>query len=371
MTMARWRLITGVAGVATGVIAAGAGVVLAAEKIAVGRQRMRPDSEAGEPLGELRGRPLTVLAGDGAALHAEIDGPDDAPVTVIFCHGYALNQDIWHYQRRDLADLGRLVFWDQRGHGRSGRAGHGTGSSAGPVSIGLLGEDLYAVLRATSPGPGPVVLVGHSMGGMTIMALAADHPELFGTKVIGTVLISTAATAVDPAGWLPAPVRLAARQAAVPVLRGVARGRRAAMVERLRSSAGDLAFISTRQLAFGDRGVSPAVVDFLEHMIRSTRIGVVAEFYVALLAHDKQEALATVGRVPSVVITGDRDRLIGAHGERLASGIPGARLIMLPETGHVPMLERPGAVTEAIAALVAEARRAGPGQPAPRHGARG
>ncbi|HEX6855918.1 MAG TPA: alpha/beta hydrolase [Streptosporangiaceae bacterium] len=369
--MARWRLIAEVAGVATGVIAAGAGVVLAAEKIAVGRQRMRPDPEAAEPLGELRGRPLTVLAGDGAALHAEIDGPDDAPVTVIFCHGYALNQDIWHYQRRDLADLGRLVFWDQRGHGRSGRAGHGTGGSPGPVSIGQLGEDLYAVLRATTPGPAPVVLVGHSMGGMTIMALAADHPELFGTKVIGTVLISTAATAVDPAGWLPAPVRLAARQAAVPVLRGVARGRPAAMVERLRSSAGDLAFLSTRQLAFSDPGISPAVVDFLEQMIRATRIGVVADFYLALLAHDQQEALATVGRVPSAVITGDRDRLIGSLGESLASGIPGARLILLPETGHVPMLERPGAVTEAIAALVAEARQAGPGQPAPRHGARG
>jgi len=373
--MARWRLITGVAGVATGVIAAGAGVVLAAEKIAVGRQRMRPDPEAGEPLGELRGQPLTVLAADGAALHAEIDGPDDAPVTVIFCHGYALNQDIWHYQRRDLADLGRLVFWDQRGHGRSGRTGHSAGGGAGasprPVSIGLLGEDLYAVLRATSPGPSPVVLVGHSMGGMTIMALAADHPELFGTKVIGTVLISTVATAVDPAAWLPAPVRLAARQAAVPVLRGVARGRPAALVERLRSSGGDLAFISTRHIAFSDRGISPAVVDFLEHMIRSTKIGVVSDFYLALLAHDKQEALATVGRVPSAVIVGDQDRLIGSQGENLARGIPGARLILLPETGHVPMLERPAAVTEAIAALVAEARRAGPGQPAPRHGARG
>jgi len=78
----------------------------------------------------------------------------------------------------------------------------------------------------------------------------------------------------------------------------------------------------------------------------------------------------TPGRVPSVVISGDRDRLIGSHAERLASGIPGARLIMLSETGHVPMLERPGTVTEAIAALVAEARRSGPGQPAPRHGAR-
>ena len=255
--MARWRLITGIAGVATGVIAAGAGVGLAAEKIAVGRQRMRPDPEAGEPLGELRGRPLTVLAGDGAALHAEIDGPDDAPVTVIFCHGYALNQDIWHYQRRDLADLGQArVLGPARarpvGPGRDQRR-----TSAGPVSIGQLGEDLYAVLRATSPGRAPVVLVGHSMGGMTIMALAADHPELFGTKVIGTVLISTAATAVDPTGWLPAPVRLAARQAAVPVLRGVARGRPAAMVERLRSSAGDLAFISTRQLRVQRPGDQP------------------------------------------------------------------------------------------------------------------
>jgi len=98
---------------------------------------------------------------------------------------------------------------------------------------------------------------------------------------------------------------------------------------------------------------------------------VVSDFYLALLAHDKQESLATVGRVPSAVIVGDQDRLIGSQGESLAHGIPGARLILLPETGHVPMLERPAAVTEAIAALVAEARRAGPGQPAPRHGARG
>jgi pimeloyl-ACP methyl ester carboxylesterase len=271
--------------------------------------------------------------------------------------------------------VGRLVFWDQRGHGRSGRSGPGTATGIGgtpaPVTIDQLGADLYAVLRATSPGPAPVVLVGHSMGGMTIMALAAEHPELFGTKVIGTVLISTAATAVDPAAWLPAPVRLTARTAAAPVLRGVARGRPAAVVERIRSSAADLAFLGTRHIAFGGRGISPAVVGFLEHMIRSTPIGVVADFYLALLAHNKQEALTTISRVPCAVITGDRDRLIGTLGEQLAGGIDGARLILLPETGHVPMLERPEAVSEAIEALVAEALRAGPGRPAPRHGARG
>jgi pimeloyl-ACP methyl ester carboxylesterase len=346
--MARWRRITGVAGVATGLVAAGAGAVLAAEKIAVGRHRLRPDPEAGEPLGTLRGRGLTVLASDGAALHAEIDGPDDAPVTIIFCHGYTLSQDIWHYQRRDLAELGRLVFWDHRGHGRSGRGGQQ------PVSIDQLGADLYAVLRAVSPGPSPVVLVGHSMGGMTIQALADQHPDLFGSKVIGAVLISTAATGIDPATWLPAPVRLAMRQVAAPVLRGAGRGRPAALIERARASAGDLAFLGTRYVAFGDRGVSPAVVDFLEQTIRATAVGVVADFYLALLAHDKLSALPTVGRVPTVVITGDKDRLIGSLAERLAAGVPGARLIVLPGTGHVPILERPAAVNAVITDLVRE-----------------
>ena len=141
--MANWRRITGMAGLAIGAaVAAGAGAILAAERIAIGRARLQPDPEADEPLGQLRGQALTVLADDGVPLHAEIDGPDDAPVTIIFCHGYGLSQDVWHYQRRDLAPAGRLVFWDQRGHGRSGL------STSDHARIGQLGADLYAVLMA-------------------------------------------------------------------------------------------------------------------------------------------------------------------------------------------------------------------------------
>src|SRR5579875_974339 len=121
--MARWLRVTGVAGLAAGAAAAATGAVLAAEKAAVGRTRLRPDPEAAEPFGQLRGRPLTVLADDGVSLHAEISGPDDAPVTIIFSHGYTLNQDAWHYQRRDLAARSRLVFWDQRAGGHAGGAG--------------------------------------------------------------------------------------------------------------------------------------------------------------------------------------------------------------------------------------------------------
>jgi pimeloyl-ACP methyl ester carboxylesterase len=347
--MPNWRRITGIAGLAAGAtVAAGAGAVIAAERVAVGRLRLRHDPEADEPFGQLRGRALTVLADDGVPLHAEINGPDDAPVTIVFCHGYALNQNVWHYQRRDLAGAARLVFWDQRGHGQSGQC------SQERCTIPQLGKDLHAVLLAAAPGDAPVVLVGHSMGGMTIMALARQHPELLGTKVIGAVLISTVAGGVDPTIWIPMLLRPIARQAAAPVLRGVSTGMRAALVERGRQAGGDLAFLAARYVAFGDPSVSPAVVDFLERMIRATPVGVVAAFYLALLRHDERAALGALGRVPVTVIAAERDRLVSLPAsEELAEQIPGAEFVRVPGTGHAVILERPLLVNHVISELVA------------------
>jgi pimeloyl-ACP methyl ester carboxylesterase len=349
--MARWRRLTSVAGIATGVVAAGIGGVLAAEKIAVGRIRLGPDPAAGQPFGQLLGTPVEVRAGDGVLLRAEITGPADAPVTVVFCHGYCLSADVWHYQWLSLRDDTRLVRWDQRGHGRSGLG------EPGRVSIDQLGADLAAVLAATVPGDQRVVLVGHSMGGMTIMALADQHPELFGGKVAGVVLISTASHEVDATSWLPGPIRPAARLAGPTLVRGTASARRAALAERIRAAGGDLAFLTTRFMAFGDADVSPTVVDFLERVIRATPIEVVAGFYVARLEHDKRGALATLGRVPVVVITGAQDRLISpARAAALAMAIPGARLVQVPRAGHAIILEQPDVVTQEIAGLVKEVR---------------
>src|SRR5215510_12336350 len=314
--MANWRRITGAAGLVVGATAAGAGAVVAAERIAANRLRGRP-APAGERFGSLRGLELTVLADDGVPLHVEINGPDTAPMTIIFCHGYTVNQDCWHFQRRDLSDH-RLVFWDQRDHGRSGRSAEGSGS------IGQLGTDLRAVIDAAAPGPGPVVLVGHSMGGMTIMALADQYPGLFGTKVVGAVLISTAA-----------------------------RG--------LRVSA-DLAFLTTRLIGFGGDEVSPDTVAFLEQMIRDTPIEVVARFCQALLACDMRSSLPSLGTVPVTVVVGEKDRLIAARlGIELAAEIPGARPAWIPGAGHAIILERPDEVSRAINELLA--RVAGGGLP--------
>ena len=361
--MATWRRITGAAGLAAGAVAAGAGALVAAERIAIGRVQVLRRTAPPENLGELRGRPLDragrrrrpAACGDRRAGPARGGGPaprpppPPEPLTLIFCHGYTLNQDCWHFQRAAFRGH-RMVFWDQRDHGRSGRSPGGS-----TASIDQLGEDLARVLAAAAPGDGPVVLIGHSMGGMTIMALARRHPGLFGTKVVGVALISTTASGLDAGSpWMPGLARPVLRRALPVVLRGAATGYRAMLVEHGRRMASDVSFLSTRFIGFGDPGVNPVLVDFLEQMIRSTPIEVVAAFGEALYAVDLRDALETVGRVPVVVLTGDKDRLISPSlGLDLASGIAGAELVWVAGAGHAVILESPEVVNDAIAGLIA------------------
>ena len=110
---------------------------------------------------------------------------------MVFCHGYCLSQDSWHFQRGALRGTVRTVYWDQRSHGRSAR-GHAQMDGTEPVTIDLLGRDLKAVLDAAVP-EGPIVLVGHSMGGMTVMALADQFPRFVTERVVGVALIGTSA----------------------------------------------------------------------------------------------------------------------------------------------------------------------------------
>jgi pimeloyl-ACP methyl ester carboxylesterase len=343
----RWRRLTSVTGLAAGAVAASTGALVMAEKIVVGRIRLRPDPAVGEPFGAKQGEEMTVRADDGLPLHVQLCGPPDAPVTMIFVHGYALNADVWYYQRAGFCGSVRCVFWDQRSHGRSGR------SDPELVSIDQLGADLHEVLMATAPGDTPVVLVGHSMGGMTVMALADQHPELFGSKVIGAVLISTAATTVDPVTWLPAPLRPAVRLAVPSMMTGASKGRIAGVVERGRRTASDLAFLGTRHLAFGDPKVSPTLVDFLERIIRATPIDVIADFYVALVGHEKRHALKVLSGIPVLVLTGDKDRLVDpANSQEIAAALRDSELVKIGGAGHVVILERPEEVNEAISAFV-------------------
>ncbi|WP_242454645.1 alpha/beta fold hydrolase [Bailinhaonella thermotolerans] len=319
----------------------------------MGRIRLRPDLEANEPFGELRGRAQTVTTSDGVGLHVEVDGPEDAPVTVVFCHGYTLNLDSWHYQRRELRKEHRLVFWDQRCHGHSDRC------SREDCTVDRLGDDLYEVIQAVAPGP--VVLVGHSMGGMTIMALADRHPEVFEERVRGVALIATSAGKLaEITLGLPAMFAKLVHKALPPTVRAL--GRRPDLVEPSRRLGNDVAFLALRHLAFGDsKNISPTVVDFAETMIRSTPIDVIADFYPALMSHDKLSALPVLERIPVTVLVGGEDWLTPPdHSKAIADSLPRSQLIEVAGASHLVQLEQPGVVNDALRDLVSRAWRLAP-----------
>ncbi|WP_049562411.1 alpha/beta fold hydrolase [Nonomuraea sp. SBT364] len=335
----------GIAGALVGAASAGIAAAAMAKRYAVGRIRLRPDTEASEPFGELRGRERTLITSDGKALHLELDGPDDAPLTLVFCHGYCLNLESWHYQRRELREQHRMVLWDQRSHGRSQRG------AADDSTIDRLGEDLAEVIEQYVPGP--CVLVGHSMGGMTIMALADSRPELFGDKVRGVALLSTSAGKLaELTLGLPALASKVVHKLAPTTVSML--GRRGSLIDRTRHAGSDIAFLMTRYMGFGDsRNVSPTVVDFAESMIRATPTEVVADFYPALMDHDKLSALHVLDPVPTAIMVGDKDWLTPPeHSRAMAEALPKAQLTEVPDTSHLLQLERPGVVNDALRDLI-------------------
>ncbi|MGA5409907.1 alpha/beta fold hydrolase [Streptomyces lavendulocolor] len=365
-----WRR-AGFAGAAIGVVAAGAAAGVAIERLTVGRgmrRKARLALDAAGPYGALRGTPGRAAADDGTELYYEVDEVEaDAaapprrrrlfgrrtpgPVTVVFSHGYCLNQDSWHFQRAALRGLVRTVHWDQRSHGRSARGAAQQGPDRVPVSIDQLGRDLKAVIDAAAP-EGPLVLVGHSMGGMTVMALAEQYPELIRERVVGVAFVGTSCGNLGEVNYgLPVAGVNAVRRVLPSVLRAL--GSQAELVERGRQATADLFAGLIKRYSFSSRDVDPAVARFAERMIEGTPIDVVAEFYPAFTEHDKAEALTVFAEVPALALAGDQDLVTpSSHTEAIADLLPDAELVIVPDGGHLVMLERPEAVTDRLADLL-------------------
>ncbi|MCQ1576038.1 alpha/beta fold hydrolase [Streptomyces parvus] len=372
---ANWRR-AGIAGAAIGVLAAGAAAGVAVERLTVGRgmrKKARLALDATGPYGSLRGTPGRAVADDGTELYYEVDEVEaapatadesassgtrrrrlfgrkaPAPVTVVFSHGYCLGQDSWHFQRAALRGLVRAVYWDQRSHGRSER---GRSQADGvPVGIDQLGRDLKAVIDAAAP-EGPLVLAGHSMGGMTMMALADQYPALIRDRVAAVALIGTSSGKLGEVNFgLPTAGVNAVRRVLPGVLKAL--GSQAELVEKGRRATADLFAGLIKRYSFGSRDVDPAVARFAERLIEATPIDVVAEFYPAFTEHDKSGALPGFREVPVLILAGDKDLVTpSSHSEAIADVLPDAELVIVPDAGHLVMLEHPETVTDRLADLL-------------------
>ena len=301
----------------------------------------------------VRRRTAAVRTPDGALLHATVDGPDDAPVTLVLAHGWTLAQAAWDdvagllLPRAGAGEL-RLVRYDQRGHGRST-----WGSPDTEISVDRLGADLADVLDQLAPS-GPVVLGGHSMGGMTIMCLAAARPELFDDRVRGVALVSTSAGDLAPEPRTRAE-RLRQRLTPGALTLALAGAR---VIERLRQKlppSHPRHRKIVRDLLYGADATDAMVLAGAEIMHAST-VRAFTAFLPALGEHDKRTELAALTRVPVEILVGDTDKLTPErHSRQLAEVLPEAALHVVPRTGHMLTQERPRLVAEALGRLLASA----------------
>ncbi len=353
----------GLLAIGVGLAATGVGAVLglATERATVARIIRPPDPDeaetdgrGGPPLGSLRGEPRVVLSGE-VPLHVEVDDPDPKlarpdvgpPLTVVFSHGYALTLDSWHYQRLSLRGRHRLVLWDQRGHGRSGTGPEGSST------IDQVGLDLAAVIDAVAP-EGPLVLLGHSMGGMTVMSLAQERPELFTERVVGVGLFSTSAggeRGVDLGFKGVARLGLRIAPAATRAL-----ARRPGLVQTGRRIGSDLESLIVRRYSFASP-VPAQLVSFAAAMISQTRLEVISDFLPTFSTHDKREALAALAGNEVLVMVGDHDVLTPApEAEQIVQRLPAAEHVVVRDAGHLLPLEHPDVVNGYLDELVEHAQ---------------
>jgi pimeloyl-ACP methyl ester carboxylesterase len=265
----------------------------------------------------------------------------------VFVHGYALNLDSWHFQRAAYRGLVRTVFYDQRSHGRSGR------SSEDNATIEHCGRDLMRVIDHAVPD-GPVVLVGHPMGGMSIVALAEEYPEVFGDRVVGVALVATTAGGVEPHRVvLPLLPSTIGGQAAQRLVAALAHGHRT--VDRFRRIGRSVALVATDELSFGD-AVPARYVEFVDEMLSATPFGVVADFFPTFGTLEKFETVHAMSSVPTAVICGTSDKLTPIeHSRRLHALIEGSTLLECEGAGHMVMLERHDQVNAELDQLLAAA----------------
>lgn len=310
-------------------------------------RRRRPDIQADEDLSALAPDALGyVRSFDGTKLAVRAAGDPSNPM-LVFVHGFSLDMTTWHYQWTGLSGRFRCVLFDLRSHGRSEPA------SSGDLSLSAMGRDVAAVIGATVGRRGAVV-VGHSLGGMAVLAAAEARPDLFGGKVRGVALIGTAASDLlrGVMGSMTGLLR--------PRLGSLSQA--ADRVNRLRryvvAGRGDVGALIARATQFGPEA-PPNVVNHVVGLAARARSQVWTDGLAELMDVDLRHALGHLA-VPTLVAVGDHDRVTPPAAAMVLVGeLPDARLEIVEGAGHLPMLERPDAVNDMLAGLTSQTLRRG------------
>lgn len=279
---------------------------------------------------------MLVPRPDGARLEVEVAGAVPASASVVLVHGWTMTRSSWRpvveRVRRARPDVA-VVTYDQRDHGESRPAPRARGRGVAPeASIATLADDLAAVVEQVALA-GPVVLGGHSMGGMAVLGLAGRRPDLVRDRAAGVLLVNTAA------GGLPRRRSLAA------LMRALAAAPPGVRVPRVPAPA-------ARRIGYG-RAAPRDVVARVRQGVPAPTARSVGTWYGALMALDEDTSLAHLAGVPVAVLAGETDRLTPSdHARRIVARLPHATLDVVPGSGHMLLFEHPDLVAARLLALL-------------------
>ena len=292
----------------------------------------------------------TLTTHDGLTLSVRRHGRPDAELTVVLVHCWTGDQDMWRYQVAALqAQFGhavQVISYDHRGHGASDRAPYAT------CTIPHLATDLAQLLDELVHGR--FILAGHSIGGMTIMALAEQRPDLM-PRLAGTVLVATSAGDLDSVTLGLPQVLGAPLLEALPHLLAL-RSRTLTKAARRRSPIIETQVV--RRFLFGEPRRMRDEAMTIESLVNTPGASLTG-FLHDVLKHHRYDAVPALASAPVHVLVGERDVLTPVHhSQRLADAIPGARLTVSPGAGHMLPMERNELVTGSLVDLVHQAHAA-------------
>jgi pimeloyl-ACP methyl ester carboxylesterase len=321
-----------------------AAVVAGLARAEAARLRRRHDPERGEVLSEPLGeKGHYVESFDSTRIYSEELGRGPALVLV---HGWFCNTDMWHYQKKLMADSFRIICFDQRGHRRS------ECPDRRAYTLRDLAMDLKAVLDEEA-GLEPVVLVGHSMGGMSILKFLQMFPDELGGRVKGVALVDTSN---------------------VPMHETIAGGSffrplQKPLVEPLFSWVTDHPdffdavkdvvvktspfLLATRYLGYGS-GASLTHMEYIQEMASKTSMRGACLAGLGLLGSDEDFSLEAIrdSRVPVLIWVGEKDKLTRPEVSiRMKEQLPDADLRLVPDTGHPSYMEEYRQFNQALAEL--------------------
>jgi pimeloyl-ACP methyl ester carboxylesterase len=326
--------------------AVGLAVGLVAERRLVHRRLVAPP--AGGPRPVASDEEATVPGPGGLRLAVERHGPVGAPQLVLV-HGWLCSTRVWDPVVARLRDELRLVAYDQPGHGRTPRP------ADGHYDLDLLGDALLAVVEGAT-APGPVVLVGHSLGGMTVLNALRRHQARLAPRVAGTVLVSTTSTSRrDPAERRRLELGIRSFAGAQRVLRPLAGGlRRPGVIDvtaRIAGTTSDLSTLITRLVGLGP-DADAAIAAATTRMVLGAGPDPALGLLDAVLGIDEDAALELLP--PSTAVVGTFDRLTPPALTRRMAARAGGRLevIELARIGHLPPFEAPEALSAVLRARV-------------------